>query len=77
MWKPKEDLGKLTDSKINAPMHAIVRAESLKSFEGKRKEMKGNTDHAAMLRNQRRAIFEKAENDKRIAEEKQRKIEQK
>lgn len=28
-WKPKENLPKLTDSKINAPLHAIVRSESL------------------------------------------------
>ena len=32
MWKPKEDLPKFTDSKLNAPMVAIVRTESLKSF---------------------------------------------
>jgi hypothetical protein len=55
----KNNQPKFTDGKINAPMYAFLKKDSLASFQDKRKELSGEVSMTSVLSKQRKAAMER------------------
>lgn len=55
----KNNQPKFTDGKINAPMYAFLKKDSLASFQDKRKELNGEVSMTSVLSKQRKAAMER------------------
>lgn len=51
----KNNQPKFTDGKLNGPMYAFLRTDSLLSMQDKRKELNGEVPMSSVLAKQRRA----------------------
>ena len=51
----KNNQPKFTDGKLNGPMYAFLRTDSLLSMQDKRKELNGEVPMSSLLAKQRRA----------------------
>lgn len=65
MNQPKNALPTFGEGTTAGPMVTFMRTDSLRSFKTKRQELKGNIDMRQLLAKQRRAILQKAEDDKK------------